>query len=143
MSSWAVKQKLSTWNPRRTRVYNTWVPSLHFFFLICFCRFFLLCFSDCRSAHSDLPSVFQIFLLSPNLFFSSSDLHFPDRSSSSFGSGSSVLQIVFIFMRFPDCVFQILSSDLRFPDHSSSFFGSSSSVLQIVFIFIFVLQILL
>ena len=81
-SSWVGKQKLSTWNPRRTRV-----PPLHFFFLICFCRVFLLCFSIlllCFSVlHSPLQIFVQIILRSLDLCFPieivlhSLDLHFP------------------------------------------------------------------
>ena len=48
---------------------------------------------------------------------------FPDRSSSSFKSSSSILQIVFIFMRFPD----------RFFRSSSDLHAFSKSILQIVF----------
>ena len=69
-NSWAGKQKLSTWNSHRTRVYHTRVPSLHFFFLICFCRVFLLYFSVlllCFSILHSPPLFFNFVFSTPNL----------------------------------------------------------------------------
>lgn len=101
--------------PRRTQVPPFQIISLlplHFFFLICFCRF-CLCFSDC-SAPLDLLSVFQIILCSPDLCFFSSNLRFLDRvlcSSSFFESGSLVLVL---HLRSSDTSMELESEKLEF-----------------------------
>ena len=91
MSSWADKQKLSTWN--LSLYYSSFtIPDRSPSFAHLLSHLLLQIF-----LYSSSSSSTSLDLRSPDLYFSSLDLHFPDHvlcSSSSFEFGSSVLVLL-------------------------------------------------